>query len=120
MFCSFQRKNCKRKIKFLQCLWHYWCCADSDFNDDDFYDITLMPRFPIGLKNVSKKQSYYVKAKVQRNDWYSLKQNWVREINKYKHYKVCKDTEMSIKNRTPLRTWINPRELWVTCLKNEL
>ena len=39
----FPKTFCKRKIKFLQCLCHCWCCADSDFQDNDFYDVTLMP-----------------------------------------------------------------------------
>ena len=43
-----QKKICKRKIIFLKCLCHCWCCADGNFQDNDFY-ITLMRRFPNGL-----------------------------------------------------------------------
>ena len=40
----FQKTFCKRKMKFLQYLTFLFC-ADSNFQGNDFYDITLIPRF---------------------------------------------------------------------------
>ena len=82
----FWKKIVKRWIKFLQCPRHCWCCADNDFQDNDFYDITF------------KEYIWYI---VQRNDWYSSKENRVSEIHLNKHYKTCKDREMYIKHCTP-------------------
>ena len=61
-----KKKKLQEKNNFLQRLCHWWCCADNFFQDNYFNDITFID---------------YIWYIVERNDWYSSKENQVRKIH---------------------------------------
>lgn len=68
-------------MKFLQCQCHCWCCADSDFQDNDLWYNVDVEIFKQPLKFLVKAIMIR-RAKVQRTDWYSSKENRVRNTSK--------------------------------------